>query len=137
MSLLTLLLPEREGVKRAALTAFSLIFLLCLLPGGGDFALPDLFPSHSESEAVSGEVYEQTVKEQAILAVKDDLCRRFALQDNALALAGDVTLDGDGFTIHSLVLTLSGTGFFANVTSLLGYIEENYTKHCEVHFVGA
>ncbi|MBQ9735214.1 MAG: hypothetical protein IJV96_00325 [Clostridia bacterium] len=119
------------------MTAFSLVFLLFLLPSGADFSFPSLLPGIEEGEAVSGEAYEETVKRETLAAVKADLCRRFSIGKDALALSGEITLDGEDFAIRSLTLTLSGTGFFADASSLLRYVEENYTTHCEVHFVGS
>ena len=138
LSLATLLLPEREGVRRASLTAFSLAFLLFLTSIGSDLSLTALLPRVENSEAISGDAYEETVEKETLAALKADLCRRFSIQADALTLSGSISFSEDGaLHLDTLVLTLLGTGFFADVGSLLHYIDENYNAECEVHFVGA
>lgn len=137
ISLALLFLPEASGIKRASYTAFALLLLLFLIPKDGSFRIADLITFESKEEAPESDAYEETVQGAIVNGIKADIASRYSLDTADVAVSTDLTLNEEGLTGSYLSLTLCGKGFFADVTSLLHYLESAYAVDCEVHFVGA
>lgn len=135
LSLALLFLPEKPALRRAALTVFSLILLLLLLPGGDTFSVTELFPD-SESESVPlGDVYIETVAGAVNEGVRADLCSRFSLAAADVRIESDLTLTETALEGSYIHLYLGGENLGADAASLLRYVQNTYGLDCEVHFV--
>ena len=136
ISLAALLAPTREGPRRACLSALSAVLLLSLVPKDVSLSLRDLFLWEEREEYTSGELYYGAWQEGIEEGIKRDLCAVFALDGQDVEIDCAVTHEGDGVTIHSLSLTLTGNNIYADVTGLVRYIEKSYGCGAAVHFKG-
>lgn len=136
ISIASLFLPKRAGVRKATVTAFSLIFLLAILPRGGLSELSSLLSLPDTPAVQESESYEQAVKESFLDGVKQDLCSRFDLDKEALSVESDLSLTAGEAHLSYLHILLGGKNFFADVPSVLRYVEGSYGVDCEVKLIG-
>ena len=135
LSLALLLVPERESLRRATLTVFSLVLLLLILPTNGTLDLPSLFPAE-ESEAVPlGEAYIETVKGAITEGVRTDLCTHFSLVPADVRIESDLVLTEEALSGTYLYVYLGKENAGADAASLLRYIQNAYGLRGEVHFI--
>lgn len=137
LSLALLFVPEKQEIKRAAYTAFSLLLLLFLIPKDGSFALPDLLSFEEAGDLPTEDIYGDTLKDAVSTGIKSDLVSHFSLDGSGVLIDTDLTMGEDGFKGSYLSVTLSKENFFADVTSLLRYLKNTYPIDCEVHFLGS
>ena len=125
------LTPEKEGIKKACSTAFSLLLILVLLPRGGlgELSFSLFLP---EEEVVGEEVYAEKLKEMTEKSVEEELCQRFSVKEGNLSVASDFSYRNGRVTVTHLTVTLKGTGVLADAPGLLRHVEENYGMECEV-----
>ena len=137
LSLALLFLPERQGIKRASYTVFSLVLLLFLIPKDGAFQISELITLEEGAVAPPEETYQETLAAAIEEGIKADIVSRFSLNADAVTVKTDLALTDDGLVGSRLSLTLGKENLFADVTSLFRYLENTYSVDCEVHFVGA
>ena len=137
LSLALLFLPERQGIKRASYTVFSLVLLLFLIPKDGAFQISELITLEEGAVAPPEEAYQETLAAAVEEGIKADIVSRFSLNADAVTVKTDLALTDDGLVGSRLSLTLGKENLFADVTSLLRYLENTYSVDCEVHFIGA
>ena len=132
IALASLLLPSREGVRRAALSALSLLLLFMLIPWQGiDLESILSFPE-AESAPTTSEEYVAVWKEGVENGITLDLCDRFSLVPSGITV--DLTLSfEDEVKITALSLTLSGKNATADATGMLLYLEECYGVYAKIH----
>ena len=137
LSLALLFVPEKQEIKRAASTAFSLLLLLFLIPKDGSFALPDLLSFEDAGDLPTEDIYGETLKDAVAAGIKSDLASHFSLVSDGVLIDTDLAPSEEGFEGTYLSVTLSRENFFADVTSLLRYLKNTYPVDCEVHFLGS
>ena len=137
ISLALLFLPERQGIKRASYTVFSLILLLFLIPKDGSFQISDLITLDEGASLPEEDLYGDALTAAVAEGIKTDIVSRFSLNGDAVTLKTDITPTEEGLSGSYLSLSLGEENFFADVSSLLRYLENTYSVDCEVHFVGA
>lgn len=134
ISVATALAPSREGVRRATLSAFSIILLFLLLPRG-EIDLSSLF---SFDEVITPEastpVYSEAWREGVENGIRDDLASRFSLDKEDIAVSAALLFEENEVTLTHLSLTLSGGGVYSDATGMLRYIEKSYGVFAELHF---
>ena len=125
------LAPEREGVRRATMIAFSVLFMVAILPHG---SLPSLDPSlwFPDEEEVNEEDYAAYLKEATEKSIATELGERFSVGDGDLRVSSDFSYANGRVTVTRLTVMLTPTGFLADVPSLVRYVEEYYEMECEV-----
>ena len=136
LSLATLFLPKEEGVRRASLTLFSLLFLLFLIPKDGSFALSSLITLPETDFSGTSDAFDEALQDGILSGIAGDLCDRFSLAPAALRLEGDLTLAGDALSGTYLSVSLGKENLFADATGILTYLKKTYGVDCEVHFYG-
>ena len=137
LSLALLFLPERQAIKRASYTVFSLVLLLFLIPKDGSFQISELITLEEEAVSPEEDSYKEVLSAAVIEGIKTDIVSRFSLNPDAVTLQTDLTPTEDGLSGSYLSISLARENFFADVSSLLRYLENTYPVDCEVHFVGA
>ena len=130
------LAPEREGVKKACVTAFSLLLILALLPKGGLGDLSLALPLPDE-EAVGEEVYAEEIKRVTEESIAQELREGFSVAKEDLSLSSDFSYKEGKVTLTRVTVHLRRSGVLANVPSLVRYVEENYKVKCEVRTDGS
>lgn len=136
LSLAVLFLPEKPGIRKASLSAFSLLFLLLLIPKDGTFDLNSLLSLSDSPEAEVGDAYTETVTEAVERGILADLCSRFSLSAEGISVESDLLPCSEGFSGTYLHLWLGKENFFADAGAVIRYVENTYNVDCEVHFVG-
>ena len=131
VSVASVLTPTREGVRRAAVSALSLILLLLLIPKG-EIDLPALPLFKEEAPPPVSEEYEAVWKTGVENGIKSDLCDRFSLSPDGVS--ADATLDFSETEIKltALSLTLSGKNATADATGILRYLEKSYGVYAQI-----
>ena len=137
ISVASALAPAKEGVRRAVLSAFSVILLFLLIPRGGELSLHDLFSFTEESTVteaapVLGEAWKAGVEN----GIRDDLCQKYDLSADEVSVACTLKNEENTVTVTHLSLTLSGKSALADATGMLLYIEKNYGTYAEIHLKG-
>ncbi len=130
------LAPEREGVRRASLIAFSLLFMAAILPRGSLPSL-DLSLFFPDEEEVKEEDYAAFLKETTERSIAADLCERFSITEKNMTLSSDFSYEEGRISVTRLTVALSGTGLLGDVPSLVRYVEEYYGMKCEVVTLGS
>jgi hypothetical protein len=134
LSLALLFVPERESLRRATLTVFSLLLLLLLLPAEGLPDLPSLFPKEEGEKVTLGEAYIETVRGAVSDGVRTDLCTRFSLSPADVRIESDLALTAEALTGTYLRLYLGKENGGADAAAILRYIQNAYGLRGEVHF---
>ena len=134
LSIATALLPSREGIRRAALSAFSVILLLLLIPKDAPFSFEDVFTipkegAVTESAPAYGDAWQEGVENGICL----DLCEKYDLSASDLSVECRLKETAGEVTIERLSLTLRGKGALADATGMLKYIEKSYGVYAEIH----
>ena len=135
LSLAVLFVPEKDGIKKASLSAFSLLFLLLLFPKDGSFSLNDLL-TLPEDTVVSDTQYTEVLENAVAQGILLDLCDRFSLSSDGVHIKTDVTVSETGITGSYLHLSLGKENLFADAGAVLRYIKKTYGVDCEVSFLG-
>lgn len=135
LSLALLFVPERESLRRATLTVFSLLLLFLILPAEGTLDLPALLPSEESETVALGEAYIETVKGAVTEGVRTDLCTRFSLDPKGVRIESDLTLTEKALSGTYLSVYLEKENAGADAASLLRYIQNAYGLRGEVHFI--
>ena len=131
ISIASVLAPARESVRRASLSALSLILLLFLIPKGElDLHALPLF-KEEEPPPVSEE-YGAVWKEGVESGIKSDLCERFSLSRDGVFADATLSFEEAEIRLCALSLTLSGKNATADATGILRYIEENYGVYAKI-----
>ena len=132
VSIATAFAPMREGVRRAVLSAFAVVFLLLLIPKdlALDFSFPQALPEASTDAAVYYTDAWQEGLERGLLL---DLCDKFSLDRDAISLQSEVTVHENTVEISYLSVTLHGENAFADATGMVRYIEKAYGCRSEIH----
>ena len=137
VSLALLFFPERRGLRRTAQTAFSLLFLLLLLPRDGSFLPKELLSLSDPPKIEAGTDYQNALSSSVSEGIRRDLASRFSLSEADLSIETDLILTEEALTGSYLYLFLGGKNFFADATAILRYVESTYGVRCEVCYVGA
>ena len=135
LSLAVLFVPEKEGIKKASLSAFSLLFLLLLFPKDGSFSLNALFTLPEETP-LPDTGYTEVIEEAVARGIVLDLCDRFSLSEDGVKIETDVTVTETKVTGSYLHLTLGKENLFADAGAVLRYIKKTYGVDCEVSYLG-
>lgn len=135
LSLALLFVPEKEGIKKTTLSAFSLLFLLCLFPKDGSFSFDSLLLL-PEDPPLPDAGYTETVKDAVKTGIVRDLCDRFSLSEGGILLETDIVVTENGITGSFLRLSLGKENLFADAGAVLRYIKKTYGVDCEVSFHG-
>lgn len=135
LSFVSMLSPMKESVKRACLSAFSIIFLLALVPKNVDFSFKDLIRVSEKGSYETEEVYHETFREGIEEGILKDLSSRFSLEQEELTLESRVTYAENEINISYITLTLRGKNIAADVPGMVRYIEKNYGCDSSVHIV--
>lgn len=130
------LAPEREGVKKACATVFSLLLIVALLPKGGFDELSLALPL-PEDEAVGEEAYEEQIKKTAEESMARELRKRFAIEEEHLSVSSDFSYKEGQVSLTRITVHLRRSGLLADTPALVRYVEENYKVECEVKTDGA
>jgi hypothetical protein len=136
LSLALLFLPEKPAIRKASVSAFSLLLLLLLIPKDGSFDLSGLLSLSGVPEAEVGDAYTETVTEATRRGILSDLCTRFSLSTEAVIVESDLSPSGEGFSGSYLRLFLGKENFFADAGAVIRYVKNTYGVDCEVRFVG-
>ena len=125
------LAPEREGIRKACLTAFSLLLLLSLVPKGGlgDLSLSLPLP---DEETVGEEIYAERLKETTEESVARELRERFSVAEGNLSVSSDFLYAEGKVSLSYIAVKLKKGGLLSDVPGLVRYVEENYKVRCEV-----
>ena len=138
LSLATVLLPKRKGLKEAMLTAFGLIFLLSVMRADALSSLPSLLLPEEQPPAEEGaEAYEEALLTGLAAGIKNDLCAKFSLDPEGLAVDCALSLSEGEAHVSRVSLVLKNQNFFADATAMLKYTRAAYGLDCEVSFVGS
>lgn len=135
LALALLFVPEKPLLRRASLTAFSLALLLLLLPTGGTFSLTELLPDTESVHVPLGDAYVEVVADAVTDGVRADLCSRFGLVGEEVAVESDLTLTETALAGTYMKISLGKGNLGADAASLLRYVKNTYGLDCEVHFV--
>jgi hypothetical protein len=130
------LAPEREGIKKACVTAFSLFLILALLPQGGFEDLTFALPLPDE-EAVGEEAYAEEIKRVTEESMARELRERFSVAKENLSLSSDFSYKEGKVTLTCVTVHLSRSGVLSDVPALVRHVEENYKIKCEVRTDGS
>ena len=130
------LAPEREGIRKACLTAFSLLLILSLLPKGGLGDLSLALPLPDE-ETVGEETYAAQLKKTTEESVARELRERFSIAEGSLSVSSDFSYRAGEVSLSYIAVTLGKSGFLADIPTLVRYVEENYKVRCEVKTDGS
>ncbi len=133
LSLAVLFLPEKKNIRSAALSLFSLIFLLALLSVDPEFSLSSLLSPEEGVPLPPTEDYTETLSEAVREGIRADIAERFSIEREDIAVKSDLLPTEEGFSGSYLYVSLGGQGFFADVPRLLAYIRETYHENCEVY----
>lgn len=133
LSFAVLLLPEKKNIRSAALSLFSLVFLLVLLSGDPDFSFSALLPSEETEAIPPTEDYTETLCEAVREGIRADVAERFSLRREDITVKSDLIPTEEGFAGSFLSVSLGGRGFFADVPRLLTYLRKTYHENCEVY----
>lgn len=136
LSLAVLFIPEKAGIRKASLSALSLLFLLLLFPKDGSFSLEALLPGE-DVPAPPNAGYSEILKEAVEEGIRKDLVERFSLNANAVQIKTDLTASEAGLLGSYLRLSLGRENFFADAGAILRYVEATYGVDCEVNFFGS
>ncbi len=136
LSLALLFLPEKPGIRKASLSAFSLLFLLLLIPKDGSFDLHGLLSFSDAPDPEAGDAYTETVTEAVERGILSDLCTRFSLSSENARVESDLSPSSEGVSGSYLRLFLGEENFFADAGAVMRYIKNTYGVDCEVRFVG-
>lgn len=132
-SLATALAPSREGIRRAVLSAFSVILLLLLIPRG-ELDLSSLLSFDTqEVPEESAPAYSEAWQSGVENGIRDDICQRFSLKKEDVSVHCTLCFSESEVKIAHLSLTLSGGGALSDATGMLLYIEESYGVYAEIH----
>lgn len=134
VSIASALAPAREGVRRATLSALSVILLLLLIPRTGALDLSSLFTWDSDSTTTdSAPVYSEAWQAGVENGIRDDLSARFSLPRESVSVAASLAFTEEEVKITHLSLTLSGDAALGDATGMLLYIEKSYGVYAEIH----
>ncbi len=136
ISLAALLAPARESVRRACLSAFSVVFLLALIPKDMDLSFEGLLFAPVDTEYEAGEDYRETWREGIEEGLLYDLCASFSLEKDHIAIESRVSHTENEVRIDYLSVTLTGKNVYADATGMVRYIEKNYGCASEIHLKG-
>ncbi len=136
ISLAALLAPVRESVRRACLSAFSVVFLFALIPKDTNFSLEDLLFAPADTEYEVGEEYREVWREGIEEGLVYDLCASFSLEKEHIAIESRVSHTEGEVRIDYLAVTLTGKNIYADATGMVRYIEKNYGCTSEIHLKG-
>lgn len=135
------LLPNEYGSKAYVRLATGLCLLLVMLAPVGHFlqSLPDLFSEYAALEETENNPYEDileeglrdTVREQLVAAVKQDLSTQFGA-DGERAEVGVVFDSENGLAVSRLVITLRGVDIFKNPYEIEEYFSRLLSCECAV-----
>ncbi len=133
ISIASVLAPSREGVRRATLSAFSVILLVLLIPRG-ELDFSSLFSfGEADIPEESAPAYSEAWKGSVENGIRDDISSRFSLDKEDIAVSCTLLFEENEVEITRLSLTLSGDGVLADATGMLRYIEKNYGVFAELH----
>lgn len=131
VSVASLLAPQRESVRRAALSALSLILLLLLIPKG-ELDLHALSPLPEAEPPPVSEEYEAVWREGVEKGIANDLCERFSLSPDGISAHATLSFEETEIRLSALSLTLSGKNATADATGILRYIEKSYGVYAKI-----
>lgn len=137
LSLATLLLPKRRGLREAMLTAFGLIFLLSVMRADALSSLPTLLLPETEPPVTEGEAYGEALLAGVTAGIKSDLCAKFSLDPEGLTVDCALSVSEKEARLTRVSLVLGKQNFFADATAMLKYTRAAYGLDCEVSFVGS
>lgn len=133
ISIASALAPSREGLRRATLSAFSVILLVLLIPRG-ELDFSSLFSfGEADIPEESAPAYSEAWKAGVENGIRDDISSRFSLDKEDIAVSCTLLFEENEVEITHLSLTLSGDGVRADATGMLRYIEKNYGVFAELH----
>ena len=130
------LAPEREGVKKACTTVFSLLLIVALLPKGGLGELSLALPL-PDDESVGEEAYEAQIKKTTEESMAKELRERFSVGEGNLSVSSDLSYREGRISLTRVTVYLRKGGLLADAPALVRYVEENYKVECEVKTDGA
>lgn len=134
LSIATALLPSRESIRRAALSAFSVILLLLLIPKDAPFSFEDVFTIPEEGAVTeSAPAYGDAWREGVENGIRLDLCEKYALSPAEVSVMCQLKNEENEITVTHLSLTLRGESALADATGMLRYIEKSYGVYAEIH----
>ncbi len=136
LSFASMLSPMKEKIKRACLSAFSVIFLLSLIPKDADFSFRDLISVSVDEIPDASEDYRDAWQEGIEAGLLKDLVARFSLNEENIVLESRIAHAENTVTIEYLSVTLTGKNICADVPGIALYIQKNYGCHSEIHIKG-
>ncbi len=133
LSFMSLLSPMKESVRRACLSAFSVIFLLALIPKDMDFSFKDLLSVSDHERYESAPVYWETWKEGVEEGLLRDLVSAFSLDESDISLESRLAQNENTVTVDYLSITLTGSNIYADAPGIARYIQKHYGCLSEIH----
>ena len=134
LSVAAALAPLREGIRRAVTAAFSVIFILLLLPKDLSFDPHSLLFPLSKGEAADTETYEELLEDSFEEGLAASLSERFSIKRECIRL--DARLVGEEMRPAHVSVTLSGEGVTADATGIVSYLTACYGCTCEIRIEG-
>lgn len=134
VSVASALSPTRETVRRAVLSALSVILLFLLIPRGEGVSL-DALLSFDTEEAVTepSDLLDAAWQEGVTRGIRDDLSQKYGIDRENVTVLCTLKNESGEVVIEHLSLTLSGKAALADATGMLTYIEKSYGVYAEIH----
>ena len=133
VSIASLFAPTQERLRRAVLSALSILLLFMLIPKE-EIDLSDLFSIQEEpSTPEASEEYTAAWREGVESGIERDLSERFSLSPDGVTASCQLAFGEESVEIRSLSLRLSGKNATADATGILLYLEKSYGVYASIH----
>lgn len=129
------LAPAKDGIRRAVMTALSVLFIFTVAVSATNSDPSGLFPELS-FDIPESDIPLCTFEEGVEMGIKEDLRRAFSLSDAEVEVEATIAAVENTVTVNHLTVILYGGALRTDTLALVRYVANTYSAECEVRFVG-